>query len=264
MKMPKIGFIGCGNMGGALVKAAAKAGFSKDIYICDNFAEKTEALSKELGVNVSDSKSIAAECDFIFMGVKPQVIDKAFAEIADILAERTDCVLVSMAAGVAIEKIKAISKAEKIIRIMPNMPVSVGEGVVLASEENVSEKNIEDFNAIMKCAGIVDWIDEKLIDAGCAVSGCGPAFVYMFIEALADGAVSCGLPRDKAMLYAAETVLGSAKAVLESGKHPGKLKDEVCSPGGTTIAGVKALEDGAFRSSAMNAVIAAYEKTKKM
>ena len=106
--MPKIGFIGCGNMGGALVKAAAKAGFSKDIYICDNFAEKTEALSKELGVNVSDSKSIAAECDFVFMGVKPQVIDKAFAEISDVLAERTDCVLVSMAAGVAIEKIKAM------------------------------------------------------------------------------------------------------------------------------------------------------------
>ena len=162
------------------------------------------------------------------------------------------------------DEIKALSKAKHIIRIMPNMPVSVGEGVVLASGYEVDEKNRDEFDSIMKCAGIVDWIDEKLIDAGCAISGCGPAFVYMFIEALADGAVSCGLPRDKAMLYAAETVLGSAKAVIESGKHPGKLKDEVCSPGGTTIAGVKALEDGAFRSNAMNAVIAAYEKTKKM
>lgn len=260
----KIGFIGCGNMGGALVKAAAKAGYAENIYICDSFAKKTEALSKELGVNISESRTIAAECDFIFMGVKPQVIDKAFAEIADILGKRENCVLVSMAAGVTIEKISELSSAKKIIRIMPNMPVSVGEGVVLASAHNADESDICAFNNIMKCAGIVDWIDEKLIDAGCAISGCGPAFVYMFIEALADGAVSCGLPRDKAMLYAAETVLGSAKAVLESGKHPGKLKDEVCSPGGTTIAGVRALENGAFRSNAINAVVAAYEKTKKI
>lgn len=262
--MLKIGFIGCGNMGGALMKAAAKAGFSNGIFICDTFVEKTQALSKEFGVTVSDSVSIAEECDYIFMGVKPQVIDKAFAEICDILAKRDDCVLVSMAAGVAIERIKNLSKAKHIIRIMPNMPVSVGEGVVLATGYEISDKNVEEFNSIMKCAGIVDWIDEKLIDAGCAISGCGPAFVYMFIEALADGAVSCGLPRDKAMLYAAETVLGSAKAVLESGKHPGKLKDEVCSPGGTTIAGVRALENGAFRANAMNAVIAAFDKTSKM
>ena len=262
--MEKIGFIGCGNMGGALVKAAAKAGYSDEIYICDSFAEKTEALSKELGVHVSDSATIAAECDFIFMGVKPQVIDKAFAEISDILAKRDDCTLVSMAAGVAIERFRELSGAKHIIRIMPNMPVSVGEGVVLASRFEVDDESAEKFNSIMKCAGIVDWIDEKLIDAGCAISGCGPAYVYMFIEALADGAVSCGLPRDKAMLYAAQTVLGSARSVIESGKHPGKLKDEVCSPGGTTIAGVKALEDGAFRSNAMNAVIAAYEKTKKI
>lgn len=262
--MKKIGFIGCGNMGGALVKAVAEAGFSKEVYICDNFAEKTQALSSELGVNVSDSKAIARECDFIFMGVKPQVIDIAFAEISSILAERNDCVLVSMAAGVPIAKIVELSSAKKIIRIMPNMPVSVGEGVVLASGSNVEEDDVSFFNDIMKCAGVIDWIDEKLIDAGCAISGCGPAFVYMFIEALADGAVSCGLPRDKAMLYAAETVLGSAKAVLKSGKHPGKLKDEVCSPGGTTIAGVRALENGAFRSNAINAVVAAYEKTKNI
>ncbi len=262
--MEKIGFIGCGNMGGALVKAAANAGYSDGIYIFDNFAEKTEALSRELGVHVSDSATIASECDFIFMGVKPQAIDKAFAEISDILAKRDDCVLVSMAAGVAIERLKSLSGAKHIIRIMPNMPVSVGEGVVLASRLDVDDASAEEFNSIMKCAGVVDWIDEKLIDAGCAISGCGPAYVYMFIEALADGAVSCGLPRDKAMLYAAQTVLGSARSVIESGKHPGKLKDEVCSPGGTTIAGVKALEDGAFRSNAMNAVIAAYEKTKKI
>lgn len=262
--MKKIGFIGCGNMGGALVKAVAKAGYSESIYIFDSFEQKTAQLSSEFGVNVSDSKKIVNECDFIFLGVKPQVIDGVLAEIKDDLQKRDDCILVSMAAGVAIDKIEKGSAAKKIIRIMPNMPVSVGEGMILASGYNVSESEIADFNDIIKCAGRVDWIDEKLIDAGCAISGCGPAFVYMFIEALADGAVSCGLPRDKAMLYAAETVLGSAKAVIESGKHPGKLKDEVCSPGGTTIAGVKALEDKAFRSAAMSAVIEAYNKTKAL
>lgn len=251
-------------MGGALVKSAAKAGYADSIFVCDHCVEKTEALSKEFGVQASDSVRIAKECDYIFMGVKPQVIDKAFAEISDILEERTDCILVSMAAGVAIEKIRTLSKAKHIIRIMPNMPVSVGEGVVLASRFDVADEKVEEFNSIMNRSGTVDWIDEKLIDAGCAISGCGPAFVYMFIEALADGAVSCGLPRDKALLYAAQTVLGSAKAVMESGKHPGKLKDEVCSPGGTTIAGVRALENGAFRSNAMNAVISAYEKTKEI
>lgn len=262
--MPNIGFIGCGNMGGAIVRAVAKAGYAECSYVCDHDVEKTKALFDELGVQVSNSKAIAAECDYIFIGVKPQVIANALAEISEIIKTRPDCVVVSMAAGCAIEKIAEMSAAAKIIRIMPNMPVSVGKGVVLASGYNVTDREISEFNDIMKCSGIVDWIDEKLIDAGCAVSGCGPAFVYMFIEALADGAVSCGLPRDKALLYAAGTVLGSAEAVIESGKHPGKLKDEVCSPGGTTIAGVKALEDGAFRSNAMNAVIAAYEKTKKL
>lgn len=251
-------------MGGAIVRAVAKAGYAESSYICDHAVEKTQTLSDELGVKVSNSKAIAAECDYVFIGVKPQVIEAALAEIAGIIKTRPDCVIVSMAAGCPIEKIAKLSSASKIIRIMPNMPVSVGKGVVLASGQNVTDREIGEFNDIMKCAGIVDWIDEKLIDAGCAVSGCGPAFVYMFIEALADGAVSCGLPRDKALLYAAGTVLGSAEAVIESGKHPGKLKDEVCSPGGTTIAGVKALEDGAFRSNAMNAVIAAYEKTKKL
>ncbi len=262
--MKKIGFIGCGNMGGALIKAAANAGYSKNIYVFDSFEQKARQLCDELGVNISDGKTIVNECDYVFIGVKPQVIETVLSQFKENFAKRSDCILVSMAAGVSVAQISDFSRANKIIRIMPNMPVSVGEGMILASGYKVDENEIADFNDIMKCAGRVDWIDEKLIDAGCAVSGCGPAYVYMFIEALADGAVSCGLPRDKALLYAAETVLGSAKAVLESGKHPGKLKDEVCSPGGTTIAGVKALEDKAFRSAAMNAVIEAYNKTKAL
>ena len=152
-----------------------------------------------------------------------------------------------------------------VIRIMPNTPASIGKGMILyAQNNNVTKEETDIFVNDMSGAGVLDSIDEKLIDAASAVSGCGPAFVYMFIEALADGAVECGLPRQKAMLYAAQTVLGSAELVLKSGKHPGELKDAVCSPGGTTIAGVHALENGAFRANAINAVSDAYKKTLEL
>ena len=261
--MKKVGFIGCGNMGGALLRATAKTG-KYEIYAADFNADKVQTMVNEAGAKASDAKQIAGECDFIFIGVKPQMLADCFDKIRDILSARTDCVLVSMAAGVNIAKVKSLSGVDRIIRIMPNMPVSVGSGVVLGAGENISDSDKAEFDSIMSCAGVFDWIDEKFIDAASALSGCGPAFVYMFIEALADGAVACGLPRDKALLYAAGTVKGSAQTVLESGKHPGKLKDEVCSPGGTTIMGVKALEDGGFRANAMNAVMEAYKKTKEL
>lgn len=258
----KIGFIGCGNMGGSLVKAVAKAGYTENIYITDFDINKVKALCDELSVNPSNIESIASECDYIFIGVKPQVISACFDSIKDILLNRkSKFVIVSMAAGVKISDIKTISGSNSVIRIMPNLPVALGKGVVLACCENVSEEQKLVFEKIMSASGVFDWLDEKFIDAASAVSGCGPAYAYMFIEALADGAVACGLPRDKAMLYAAGMLSGSAEMVLNSGKHPGKLKDEVCSPGGSTIAGVKALEDGCFRGSVINAVISAYEKT---
>ena len=261
--MSKIGFIGCGNMGGALARAVKNAGYD-DIVLADLYADKRDALAAEIGAETADPKAAAGECDFLFMGVKPQVLAAAFDGIKDALTENKNVVLVSMAAGVSKEKIKAMSGKESIIRIMPNMPASVGSGVILAAAENVCECKKEEFQKIMSKAGIFDWLDEKLIDAASALSGCGPAFVYMFIEALADGAVACGLPRDKALIYAAGTLEGSAKAMLENGKHPEKLKDEVCSPAGSTIMGVKALEDGGFRSASMNAVIEAYKRTKEL
>jgi pyrroline-5-carboxylate reductase len=148
---------------------------------------------------------------------------------------------------------------------MPNTPVSVGAGVVLcAASENVTAEEREAFAAALVGAGGVDEIPEKLMDAASALSGCGPAFVDLFLEALSDGAVACGLPRDKALRYAEQTVLGSAKLALESGEHPAVLKDKVCSPGGSTIAGVRALEKGAFRAAAMEAVIAAFGRTKEL
>ena len=151
-----------------------------------------------------------------------------------------------------------------VIRMMPNTPAAVGAGVVQYCGRLVTVEELDDFAALIAPAGLVDPVSEGLIDAASAVSGCGPAFAYLFLEALADGGVACGLPRDKAVAYAAQMLEGSARMVLESGKHPGALKDAVCSPGGTTIQGVRALEERGFRAAAMDAVIAAYEKTLKL
>ena len=263
----KFGFIGCGNMGGALASAVAKSMEKSEIAVCDAFAEKAEAFAKEHGVTVSDTVTVAKKAQYIFLGVKPQVFESLFAEIAPILKERTDdFVLVSMAAGISISAVEKMAACDpKVIRIMPNTPVSVGAGVILYSvNAKVTQQNVAEFRKALSAAGVVDPIPEDKIDAASALSGCGPAFVALFAEALADGAVECGLPRDKAALYAAQTILGTAQLILESGKHPGQIKDAVCSPGGTTIEGVHALEKGKFRAASMNAVTAAYEKTLKL
>ena len=261
------GFIGCGNMGGALASAAAKSIEGKNIILSDYIEEKADALAEEIFAHSSDNKTIAENCKYIFLGVKPQVIFDTIKEIAPVLKKRKDrYIVVSMAAGISIEAIeKAFGFNAPVIRIMPNTPAMVGKGVILYScDDEITFKEREEFEEIFKFAGITDKIDEKLIDAASAVSGCGPAFVYLFIEALSDGGVLCGLPREKALMYAAETVKGAAEMVLKTRKHPGELKDNVCSPGGTTIEGVKALEMGGFRATAVNAVSKAYEKTLKL
>ncbi|MCD8077391.1 MAG: pyrroline-5-carboxylate reductase, partial [Lachnospiraceae bacterium] len=171
--------------------------------------------------------------------------------------------LVTMAAGLTIADIQRMAGgAYPVIRIMPNTPVSIGKGMTLAcASPEVNQKQLQQFDQIMSATGRMDYIAEHLIDAASALSGCGPAYVYLFIEALSDGAVECGLPRAKAIDYACQTLIGAASLVQESGRHPGALKDAVCSPGGTTIAGVHALERAGFRSAAMDAVKAAYDKT---
>ena len=261
------GFIGCGNMGGALCSVAAKALGGERIYASDFIQEKAEKLCNETGANPSTNEYIAKNCKFIFVGVKPQVIAQTLFELAPILKARTDrYILVSMAAGISIAAIgEMLGFNAPIIRIMPNTPAAVGKGIILYScDEEITFSETEELCEIFKKAGIVDRINENLIDAASALSGCGPAFVYMFAEALSDGAVACGLPRDKALSYAANTILGAAEMIVKSEKHPELLKDEVCSPGGTTIEGVHALEEGGFRASSMNAVIKAYKKTLKL
>lgn len=261
------GFIGAGNMGGALARAAAKALGGENIILADQMAEKAAALARQLGANASDTAAVAENCGYIFLGVKPQVMEAMLSDIAPVLAARKDSfVLVSMAAGVAIADIRKMAGGDyPVIRIMPNIPASVGNGVILYDyTENVTEEAVGVFCDNMRFAGLVDHLPEKLIDAASALSGCGPAFVSLFAEALADGAVACGLPRDKALLYAAATVKGSAAMLMESGMHPAQLKDAVCSPGGTTIAGVKALEAGGLRGATMDAVKAAYDRTLEL
>ncbi len=260
--MPILGFLGTGNMGGALAQAASKNKNNR-LLLANRHPEKAKLLMEHIGGELTDSKGAAAQADYIFIGVKPQMLEELFADIRDTLAARKDrFVLVSMAAGTSIERIQELAGgAYPVIRIMPNTPVSIGEGMILYScEENVTAEEEQNFLQAMAAAGRFSPLAEKLIDAGSAVSGCGPAFVDLFIEALADGGVACGLPRKQALEFAAQMAAGSARLILESGKHPGELKDAVCSPGGTTIQGVRALEEAGFRAGVMNAVIAAYEK----
>lgn len=265
MSEVKFGFIGTGNMGAALARALRKTVPGHEVLLSNRTAVKAQTLAAELNCRAADNKTVAGQAKYVFLGVKPQMMQEMLDGIKETLSARTDrFVLVTMAAGIKIDSINEMLGAKyPVIRIMPNTPVAIGEGVVLYSaSEDVFMDEITDFSNCMRNVGILDRLDENLIDAACAVSGCGPAFVYMFAQALADGAVECGLTRAKAARYAAQTLIGSARLILESEKHPEQLKDEVCSPGGTTIAGVHALEKDGFRGAVMDAVKSAFDKTK--
>ena len=264
--MNTFGFIGCGNMGSAIAKAVAKSGAER-ILLSNRTVSKAKALAEDIGANVSSNIEIAKSCNFIVLGVKPQKLSDVLDEISPILSERDDrFVIITMIAGVTVEKLLKMAGGNyPVIRIMPNTAVEIGEGVTLyCKNQNVTDADIQEFLHAFSYCGLIDSIPENLIDAGSALSGCGPAFVYMFIEALADGGVLCGLPRDKALLYAAKTISGAGEMLLSTNKHPGELKDAVCSPGGMTIAGVQALEKSAFRSAAIDAVCAAFNKSKDL
>ena len=261
------GFIGVGSMGGALARACCRAVGGKSVRVSNRTAEKARSLAAELGCVACTNDVIAASCGFIFLGVKPQLMAEALEPLRGTLRARDDgFVLVSMAAGLTMEKICALAGGDyPIIRIMPNTPCAVGAGVVLYDTNSlVTEKQTRLFLDAMADAGVCDRLEERLIDAGSAVSGCGPAFVCEFIEALSDGGVACGLPRQKALLYAAQTVLGTARLLLETGRHPAELKDAVCSPAGSTIAGVRVLEQRAMRGAVHDAAIAACERGREL
>lgn len=265
MKKYLFGFIGTGNMGGALAKAAGKS--TSDILLCDKDTQKAQALAKAMGCDSTDIESVAKQCRYIFLGVKPQMMADMLSSVCSILKEREDeFVLVSMGAGLSIETIRSMAQGNfKVIRIMPNTPVEVGAGEILyAKSDNTTSDELETFKANMAHGGVLTEIDESLMDAGCSVSGCGPAFVYMFIKGLAQGGESCGIDSKTSLQLAAQTVLGSAKLLMESGIDPDTLKQNVCSPGGSTIEGVKSLESDSLEQIVTNAVKAAYKRNLEL
>ena len=259
----KYGFIGCGNMGGAIAKAMSQG--TDDILLTSSNGITALQLAAELNVESGSNTEAAEQCDYLFLGVKPHMIRGVLSELRGILLSRRP-VLISMAAGIEIKTItEQLDSDYPVVRIMPNTPVSVGTGVVLyCRNDAVTDNAMDEILTDMRFCGELIPMDEPHMDAACALSGCGPAFVYQFIEALADGAVACGLKRGDAMKLACLTLEGAAKLCETSGKHPGQLKDEVCSPGGSTIEGVLELEKNGFRGAVSGAVRAAFEKNGKL
>jgi len=260
-----LGFIGTGSMGGALARAARAYTDPAQIVLTNRTPDKARALAAELGC-AAGSMEEAAGAKYIFLGVKPKDMAGCLEALAPVLSARTDrFVLVSMAAGLSTEDIRRLAGRNwPVIRLCPNTPAAIGRGLIAWCASGAAPEETEELAGAMAGAGLWDECPESLMDTASVLGGCTPAFVYMFIEALSDGAVRCGMPRAQALRYAAAAVEGAAALCSRSGEHPGSLKDAVCSPGGSTIEGVLTLEEAGFRSAASEAIIAAWEKTRRM
>lgn len=262
----KLAVIGSGNMGKALINGFTGGGVvnASDIYVYDVISEAAKACAEHYKVNcVSSAQEAVKDADYVLMAVKPVHFDKALADIKDSLSDKA--IVLSIAAAVTTSRIGNILGAgRKFVRIMPNTPAQVGAGVSAVCPVGLNEDETAFVETLLKTCGEVILCDEKTLDAIGCVSGTGPAYVMLFIEAMADAAVSLGIKRADALKIAAGTVMGSGKLCLDTGLHPGVLKDQVCSPGGTTIEGVIALEENGFRNAVIKSVTAAAEKTAKM
>ena len=267
----KVGFIGCGNMGSAMLKgliASEKVAVS-ELAAAEKFEASKEKI-RTLGVDVLDSNAdLVKDSDVIFLVVKPYQQEEVYPDIRENL--QPDQILVSVAAGVSLPTVEQacisidVAGRIKVVRAMPNTPALVGEGMTaLALNANMTKEDADLILSYFNSFGKAQIVPESMMDVVTGLSGSSPAFVYMMIEAMADAAVYEGMPRTQAYEFAAQTVRGAASMVLETGEHPGALKDAVCSPGGTTIEGVRALEDASFRSAVMDGVCAATEKSKEM
>ena len=266
-RMMKIGFIGLGNMASAMIAGMLEKGIAKpeDITGSDKFEEARKRAGERFGIHIAeDNKQVAAGSDVLILAVKPQMLSEVTAEIPDSI--QNDTLIISIIAGRSLAQLEdAFGKSAKIVRCMPNTPAMVGAGCSgVCRNESVSEEEMKQCLALLSSFGIAEEVPEKLMDAVVGVSGSSPAYVFMFIEAMADGAVKAGMPRTQAYRFAAQAVMGSAKLMLETGKHPGELKDMVCSPAGTTIEAVQVLEEMGFRSAVMDAVEACVEKSRNM
>lgn len=262
-----IGFIGGGNMGGAMIGGLiqSKLYAPEEVLVYDVYQRAVDGLKEKFHiVGTSDLNLLIKEAKTIVLSVKPQVLPQVLEEVGEKIAK--DKLVISIAAGITLDRLeKMLSKDHKIVRVMPNTPALVGAGMAgISTNANVSEEDKQVALEIFRSFGEAELVPEKLIDAVVGVSGSSPAYVYMFIEALADGAVMEGMPRAQAYTFAAQAVLGSAKMVLDTKKHPGELKDMVCSPAGTTIDAVKSLEENGFRAAVMEAVHVVAEKNRNM
>lgn len=261
----KIGFIGAGNMGGAILRGLLREGKmpAQDIHVTDKRLEACAEFAAQ-GVRVMESnRALVNACDCVLLAVKPVY---APAVLEEIRCELEGKFVISIVAGWNYEMLEsALPQTARFVRVMPNTPLAVGEGMSLISMKcKCTDAEFAFAKRVFAAAGKVAEVEDHVFVAATGINGCGPAFVYQFIEALADGGVRYGVPRAMAYELAAQTLIGAAKMVLETGEHPGKLKDAVCSPGGTTIEGVYALEKGGMRAAVMDALAATIEKTYKL
>lgn len=260
-----LGFIGCGNMASAMIGGIIKNQIctAEDIYASDAYAPALEKAKEQLKIQTcTENKEVASVADVLFLSVKPQYYETVIKDIKD--AVQDNQIIVTIAPGKTLNWLgETFEKLVKIVRCMPNTPALVGEGITGACHnDRVTKEDLELVCKILRGFGKVEVLPESLMDVVVSVSGSSPAYVFMFIEAMADAAVSDGMPRAQAYQFAAQAVLGSAKMVLETGKHPGELKDMVCSPGGTTIEAVRVLEKNGLRSSIIEAMKACTKKAK--
>ncbi|WP_175988046.1 pyrroline-5-carboxylate reductase [Bacillus sp. Marseille-Q1617] len=262
-----IGFIGCGNMAQAILGGILKAGIvdERAVMTSAKSAATRKKVSEDFHVECTkDNLAVAEFSDVLFLSIKPDQYKQVISEVKDAVKE--DVIVVTMAAGITLEWMEVqFGKDIKLVRTMPNTPSLVGEGMTAyCVNERLADEELADVSVILGSFGKAEQVDENLMDAIPAVSGSSPAYVFMFIEALADGAVLQGVPRNQAYELAAQAVLGAAKMVLETGKHPGELKDAVCSPGGATIEAVAALEKNGFKGAILTAMEACGRKTKSL
>ncbi len=277
-----IGFIGCGNMASAMIKGMLSSGAARPEEICASAKSEAtrERIRKELGITCGDNGMVASQSDILFLAVKPQFYEEVILEIRELV--RPETVIVTIAPGKTLAWLSelfgkaslggesggavSVDPAErKIIRTMPNTPAMVGEGMMgMCANAYVTAEELAEVRRLCEGFGKTEIVSEHLLDVVTAVSGSSPAYVFMFIEAMADAAVADGMPRAQAYTFAAQAVLGSAKMVLETGKHPGELKDMVCSPGGTTIEAVRVLEAKGMRSAVIEAMKACVEKGRSL
>ena len=262
----KLGIIGCGKMGSALLKGAIKAGavVPADVTAFDQYQPSAESLAGETGAQLASSNAgVVERADAILLCVKPHDMLTMLAELSE---QSSGKLFISIAAGVLIDDLESVIDATaRVIRVMPNTPALIGQGASAYSlGTSATSEDAAITEALLGAVGTVMEVPERLLDSVTGLSGSGPAYVYTIIEALADGGVLTGLPRDKAIQLAAQTVAGAANMVLQTGEHPAALRDQVTSPGGTTIAGLAAIEAGALRATLIRAVEAATARSKEL